>query len=127
MKTYVTGEFETVDFADLALGRVNNLSGVSEFRVLRNRISDNFNNDDELLLYYPYLNSLFYSIYPWPAILEPYFIRASRSRDLANDKIEPTCRDDRLLEVLVSSDSAAKRISGILVNAGGHNVRTIQK
>lgn len=124
MKTYVTAEFETADFADVASGRVNKLPEVSEFRVLRNRISDNFNSDDELILYYPFINPLYYSIYPWPAILEPSFIRASRRQDLTN---ETSCRNDHLLEISVSSEQAAKRVSGILINAGGHNVRTIQK
>lgn len=126
MKTFVAAEFETEDFADLALGRVNNLCKVSEFRVLPNQNSDSDNHND-YILYYPYLNSVFYSIYPWPAVLEPRFILDSRGRSFHDGAQRAPHRRSRTLEVSVNTDSAARRVSEILVNAGGRNIKTAQK
>lgn len=132
MKTYVSAKFETEDFADIALGRLKRFCscGAKGSRIILSRENGSDNNgDDGYKLYYPYLNSVFYSVYPWPAFLEPRFILDSRRRDSfdSNFKNEPLRRLDCLLEVSAATDLAARCVSEILVNAGGRNIRTVQK
>jgi hypothetical protein len=129
MKNYVTAEFDSVDLADLASGRVRNIPGVSGIQVLGNRIAEKSAKNDKGLFaspVVPVVSGLSYpgvmgfgSFYNLPT---PFSFNVS-----GNEEYEPAERRDALLSVEMETDNNVTKVSSILRNVGGRNVRLVRK
>jgi hypothetical protein len=125
MGIFVAAEFDSVDLADLAIGRLHNVPGIIGTEVLRNQFAAEADDDTEAVL--PIIPSgagwSFTSgmaagpLYAAPAVVG--------SNDSSDGHFEPARRQDALLRVETSDENAAGQISSILRNIGGRSVRVM--
>lgn len=125
MGIFVVGEFDSVDLADLAAGRLRNVPGIIGTEVLRNRFAADADDDTEAAVPiipfgagWSFTNGMaagpFYSV---PAV--------AGFDDGTGGRFEPAHRQDALLRIETRDDNAAGQASAILRNVGGRSVRVI--
>lgn len=123
MDIYVTAEFDSVDLADLASGRVRNLAGVTGVEIIPNRFSKHEGGYEASLPLMPtpgFANMGFLSmgtLYPVPVA---YGIGGK-----VEDDIEPNHRHDALLKVNMDDENACSRVTSILRGIGGRSIKVI--
>jgi hypothetical protein len=129
MKNYVTAEFDSVDLADLASGRAKKVPGVSGIQVLGNRIAAISVEDDKRITGSPIVPVV--SALSYPGVIgfgSFYNLPVQMNFIEANDKnYEPAERRDALLSVEMDDDGNMTKVSDILRNVGGRNVRIVRK
>jgi hypothetical protein len=129
MKNYVTAEFDSVDLADLASGRAKKVPGVSGIQVLGNRIAAISAEDDKRITGSPIVPVV--SALSYPGVIgfgSFYNLPVQMNFIEANDKnYEPAERRDALLSVEMDDDGNMTKVSDILRNVGGRNVRIVRK
>lgn len=115
MKTFVSAEFDSVDMADLASGRVRSTRGVIGLEVLQNKLSNNNEHDHWILP--PIMSSSSSSSIPGVVPVVPLYTTSFDSG--ARSDFEPARRRDALLRVQVTDDKSAQQVSSVLRNIGG--------
>lgn len=129
MKNYVTAEFDSVDLADLASGRAKKVPGVSGIQVLGNRIAAISVEDDKRITGSPIVPVVSGLSYPGVIGFGSFYNLPVQMNFIeANDKsYEPAERRDALLSVEMDDDINMTKVSDILRNVGGRNVRIVRK
>lgn len=130
MNTYVTAEFDSVDLADLAAGRIDDIGGVIDSKVLRNRFElEAEENDDDFN--FPISSTYFGSSYtgaPPLGIFIPSYDSEGVFRDgTGNKNYEPAERRDAQLRVTVDNSKTADEVSARLRSIGGRNIQIQNK
>lgn len=127
MRIYITAEFESVDMADLASGRVRDIPGVSNIEVLRNRFAAQA--EDENVTATPFIASGAGWSYTNGMGAGPFYtIPFSLDFGAGNDEyFEPARRRDALLKVEVNSENTAKRVSSLLRSIGGRGITIVRR
>ena len=125
MGTFVVAEFDSVDLADLAIGRLRNVPGIIETEVLRNRFAAEAEDDTESVL--PIIPAGAGWSFTSGIAAGPFYpIPAVAGTDGGSDwHFEPSHRQDALLRVKIRDDKAASQTSAVLRNIGGRSVRVI--
>ena len=125
MGIFVAAEFDSVDLADLAVGKLRNVSGIIGTEILRNQFAAEADDDTEAVL----------PIIPSGVGLSPASGMAAGplyavpvmvgSNDRTDEHFEPARRQDALLRVETRDDNVAGQISAVLRNIGGRSVRVM--
>ena len=126
MNFSVAAEFDSVDMADLASGRIRSIPGIISLEVLRNRYAADSDDDSDVILPptptgAPWTNM---GVFPGGAYYPISF--SSELSGHSNEEYEPAHRRDALLKIVTTSETTAKRVSSVLRNVGGRNVRVFQ-
>lgn len=121
MSVYTSAEFDSVDMADLAAGRVRKIDGILNTQVEKNRFDKNGGERDETPAFIPGAAGWPYSggmsagpFYTLPA--------ASAFDSETGGHFEPEHRRDVLLRVKARDDRCAGKAASVLRNLGGHDV-----
>jgi hypothetical protein len=126
MKFSVTAEFDSVDMADIASGRIRSIQGIINMEVLLNRYAAQKDDDSGAALPViptgaAWMNT---GASPVGAFYPLAFIPGFDGH--SSEKFEPARRRDVLLKIEAISEISAKQISSVLRNVGGRNVRVFQ-
>lgn len=118
METTVTAEFDSVDLADLAAGRVRGLDGVTGVEVQGG--ADGADGETDAVFIVPPATGAFLSTgMPYAAPAVPAVLDA---RDTG-----PERRREAFLKASVLSDEAARNVSALLRNLGGRQIRVAHR
>ncbi|CDZ23576.1 hypothetical protein CCDG5_0438 [[Clostridium] cellulosi] len=127
MSIYTVAEFDSVDLADLASGKVRDMQGVVGIEVLRNRFAARAEDENDTTLpFIPVGTGWSYTsgIGGGPF----YSIPFSRGfDDESGENFEPSRRRDALLKVETKDQETAQTVSYILRNLGGRGVSIVKK
>lgn len=121
MGVYVGAIFDSVDFADLASGRIRNIPGIVGFNIYRNKFAQKVNKDFAA----PLILGGAGMPYRSEAYVAPFY-PVDDTADFDKNmlyKFEPANRRDAMLKVETSDNKAAWEVSSILRNAGGRSVK----
>lgn len=129
MKNYVTCEFDSVDLADLAIGRIKGTPGISDIEINNSRFDTKADEYDKTFYttpIMPFVNGLSYggvlgygSFFNFPS--QYNFDKAE------NGAYEPAERHGALLKAKLSRDCDGKKVLALLCNIGGRNIRFISE
>lgn len=126
MNFSVAAEFDSVDMADLASGRIRSIPGIISLEVLRNRYAAESDDNSGVILPPTPTGATWANmgVFPggayYPTSLVPDFNGHS------SEEYEPARRRDALLKIVTTSETTANRVSSVLRNVGGRNVRIFQ-
>lgn len=127
MSIFAAAEFDSVDLADLATGRIRGIQGVKDAEVLRNRFAAQMDDEDKATpTFIPAGAGWSYSsamgVGPF------YSIPFSRGfDDESGNNFEPARRRDTLLKVEVSDEDTARKVCSVLRSIGGRSVSIVKK
>jgi hypothetical protein len=124
MESYIAAEFDSVDFADLASGRVRDIQGVTETKVQKNQFADE--RDSRYSSNYPVISPFNYAPFMGSTQLYP-LLSVDTWMNTYNSNYEPSRRIDAQLIVKTDSDTAARRVTNLLLSIGGRNVHAVKK
>lgn len=127
MSVYAVAEFDSVDLADLASGKVRDMRGVVGIEILKNRYAARAEDKNDTTL--PIIPAgAGWSYTSGMAIGPSYSIPFSRGFDgESGENFEPAQRRDALLKVETEDQETARKVSYILRNLGGRGVSIVRK
>jgi hypothetical protein len=127
MNVFVAAEFDSVDLADLAAGRLRDIQGVTGLEVLLNRFASKDDDDlDARPMIIPAGSGFSYVGGPGAGSYNPIPLSYGYN-GTSNEQFEPARRRDALLKVQTSDGNAARMVSSILRGVGGRNLRIFQQ
>lgn len=121
MDIYVTAEFDSVDLADLASGRVRNLPGVTGVDVIPKHSSERDGGYEAALPFWQVpgsANLSFFSmstLYPVPVGVGLNY----------KDDVEPNLNREAILKVRVDDENVCPRVTSILRSIGGRSIKVV--